>query len=94
MREVRILSGPANVDERAKGDFARFREEVERKGIAAGWRVLKGFSHDRFIISKNACFNVPSIDTVLRGMYSEINETPNRPPFESWWEKVTPIREC
>lgn len=91
VREVRILSGPDNVDERARRDFARFREELEGKGIAAEWRVLKGFAHDRMIVSENACFNVPSIDTVVRGQYSEILETPNRPPFEEWWARAIPV---
>jgi len=91
VREVRILSGPENVDERTRRDFDRFREELRQKGIVAEWRVLKSFAHDRVIISENACFNVPSIDTVLRGQYSEILETPNRPPFENWWDRATSI---
>lgn len=93
VREVRILSGPANVDERAKRDFARFREEVQRKGITAEWRVLPGFAHDRFIISKNACYNVPPVNSLLRGSYAEVLETPNRPPFDDWWAKAAPIED-
>ncbi|MFQ5902128.1 MAG: DEAD/DEAH box helicase [Candidatus Binatia bacterium] len=91
VREIRILSGPANVDDRAKKDFARFKEEMARKSIATAWRVLKEFSHDRYIVSKNSCYNVPPINSLLRGSYSEILSTPNRPPFEDWWERSTPI---
>ncbi|MGH7381118.1 MAG: DEAD/DEAH box helicase [Candidatus Methylomirabilales bacterium] len=91
VREIRILSGPAHVDERAKRDFARFKEEMARKSISAEWRVLKEFSHDRYIVSKNLCYNVPPINSLLRGSYSEILLTPNRPPFEGWWEIATPI---
>lgn len=91
VREVRILSGPANVDQRAKHDFTRFREELSNKGIAAEWRILREFSHDRFIISKNRCYNVPPINSLLRGQYSEISQTPNEPPFKQWWEKAIPI---
>ncbi|MGQ9588588.1 MAG: DEAD/DEAH box helicase [Thermoplasmata archaeon] len=91
VHDVRILSGPANVDERAKREFARFREEVQRKGINADWRVLRDFAHDRFIVSKNACFNVPPINSILRGSYGEMLQTPNRPPFENWWDRATPI---
>jgi len=91
VREVRILSGHDNVDERAKRDFVRFHDELLDKGITAEWRILKGFAHDRMIIGENACYNVPSIETILRGQYSEILETPNRPPFQEWWGKAVPI---
>ena len=92
-RQIRILSGQDNVDKRARHDFARFREELRAQGITAEWRILKDFAHDRWIMSANACYNVPSIDTVLRGQPSEILETPNRPPFEEWWEEATPIEQ-
>lgn len=91
IREIRILSGPANVDERAKKDFARFTGELANKSISADWRILKEFSHDRYIISRNSCYNVPPINSLLRGSYSEILSTPNRPPFEKWWREATPI---
>ncbi len=93
VREVRILSGPDNVDERAKRDFARFCEELGHKRVSAEWRVLKDFAHGRFIISESACFIVPSIDTIVRGQYSQILETPNRPPFDEWWKVAIPIRD-
>lgn len=90
--EVRILSGPRYVDDRARRDFLKFRAELEGKGIDAQWRVLVKFSHDRFILSGLTCFNMAPVDTILeRPKYSEILETPNRPPFEEWWEKGTPI---
>ena len=93
VREVKILSGPANVDQRAKHDFSRFREELKNKGISAEWRILREFTHDRFIISKNRCYNVPPINSLLRGQYSEISQTPNEPPFKQWWEKAMPIEK-
>jgi len=93
VREVRIISGPDNVDERAKREFARFSEEVKPKGVLAEWRVSKGFAHDRFIVTENACFIVPSIDTILRGQYSQIRETPNRPPLDDWWRGAIPINQ-
>jgi SNF2 family DNA or RNA helicase len=91
VRAVRILSGPANVDQRAKHDFTRFRIEFANKGIVAEWRILRDFSHDRFIISKDRRHNVPPINSLLRGQYSEISPTPNEPPFKQWWEKAVPI---
>jgi hypothetical protein len=94
VHQIRILSGPANADERAKRDFARFRQELHAKGIEAEWRVAAGFSHDRFILSKSECYNVPPVNSLLRGQYSEILETPNRPPFEEWWSSASPIDDA
>ena len=41
--------------------------------------------HDRWIISNNLCFNIPSPDVIARGQFSEIKSTENIPPFEYWW---------
>jgi hypothetical protein len=62
VRQIRILSGPANVNERVRKDFARFSKELADKGVSAEWRVLEDFASDRFIITKNACYNVPPIN--------------------------------
>ena len=91
IQEIRILSGPANADDRAKRDFARFRDELQRKSVQAEWRVLQGFAHDRFIISRQKCYNVPPVNSLLQGSYAEILETPHRPPFEEWWNIGTPL---
>ncbi|MGH7812964.1 MAG: DEAD/DEAH box helicase [Candidatus Binataceae bacterium] len=91
VRSVKILSGPANANERAKKDFQRFCDELVPKGILAEWRILPGFAHDRWIISKNACYNVPPINSLLKGDFAELLETPNRPPFDDWWNKAAPI---
>ncbi len=93
VRDVRILSGPARVDEKAKRDFERFRKELAPKGISAEWRVSKGFAHDRFIMGDNVCYLAASVDTILVGNYSQILQTPNRPPFDQWWSAATPLGE-
>jgi superfamily II DNA or RNA helicase len=89
VRRVRILSGPANVTERAARDFELFAKEMGSKGVTAQWRILERFGHDRYILSANACYNVPPINTILApaSNYSEILSTPNRPPFDQWWSQ-------
>ena len=91
VHQVRILSGPANVNDRATRDFKRFREEMQLRGVNAEWRVSERFAHDRFILGRGQCYNVPPINSLLQGSYSEILETPNRPPFEHWWDEATSI---
>ena len=64
--------------------------QMDNRNVGCHLRVIidskmKASIHDRWIMSMNKCYNVPSIDVVARGQYSEIKETLNRPPFEEWW---------
>jgi len=54
-------------------------------------KKLNADIHDRWIVSKNLCYNMPSTDTVARGQYSEVIETGNYPPFDKWWRKSRDI---
>lgn len=86
---INILSGPAQVGEDALKDFKRFKTEMANLGVTAEWRVVQREDqefHDRFIVTKGAAWNVPPINTLYKGDYSEITETV-RPPFERWWAK-------
>jgi hypothetical protein len=47
--------------------------------------------HDRWILSKNASFNIPSPDVVARGQYSEVKKTNNTLPFEDMWKNSLDI---
>lgn len=78
--------------------FKDLRDELKSADIRWELRVitdsvLKSSIHDRWIISKGRCFNVPSPDTIERGQFSEIKETTYRPPFEDWWSKSVDIIE-
>jgi hypothetical protein len=87
--EIRILSGPARVGPDAEKDFKRFVTEMENLGITAEWRVVEKPDqdfHDRFIVSRDRAWNVPPIDTLYKGDYSELSET-SAPPFAKWWAK-------
>jgi hypothetical protein len=52
---------------------------------------LKSSIHDRWVISKNKSFNIPSPDVVARGQYSEVKKTENIPPFDDWWNRSLDI---
>ena len=47
--------------------------------------------HDRWFISKNFKFNVPTINSLYQGQYSEINKTKSNPPFQEWWDNSLDI---
>jgi hypothetical protein len=66
------------------------KKEMDNDKVDCKMRViaendLSSNIHDRWLISKNNCFKIPSPDIVARGQYSEVKSTENRPPFELWW---------
>ena len=78
-------------DEKFVSLYKDLKEELKSDGIKCELRViidnkLKADIHDRWIISENLCYNMPSTDTVARGQYSEAKRTENIPPFDEWWE--------
>jgi hypothetical protein len=91
--DIRILSGPDQVTDKADKDWKRFRAEMASLGIAAEWRVVQKPLpfHDRFIVSRKQAWNVPPINTLYKGDYSEASRTTVRPPFEKWWSDGVPL---
>lgn len=91
--EIRILSGPAAVNEKAEKDWKRFHAEMAALGIIAEWRVMPAPLdwHDRFVLSRKEAWNVPPVNTLYKGDYSQASRTPSRPPFERWWADGTAL---
>jgi hypothetical protein len=92
---IKILSGTAQTTSKLRKDFGKFQEEMRHKGINAELRILTtGLLrdiHDRWLITQNQVFIIPSINTIGRGQYAEIVQTPSRPSFESWWKEASDI---
>lgn len=91
VKKIRILSGTKQTNKKLRDKFLRFRGEMLKNGVEVQFRVLIDKSihdvHDRWLLSKNKKFNLPSLNTIYRGQYSEIKETTNSFPFEKYWEK-------
>jgi hypothetical protein len=90
--EIRILSGPAQATDAAK-DYKRVQAEMKELGIAVEWRIVQTADrtwHDRFIVTRGKALNVPPLNTIYKGDYSEFART-DRPPFESWWNTGKPL---
>lgn len=90
IKEIKILTSLIKTDTELRNSFKEFKNDLQSNGINCELRVIsdrKLYSsiHDRWIISKDKCFNLPSVDVVKRGQYSEIKETYNIPPFNEWW---------
>jgi hypothetical protein len=57
---------------------------ITKDNVAAG-------IHDRWILSKNSNYNIPSPDIVARGQYSEVKKTENDLPFSNMWNNSIDI---
>ena len=44
-------------------------------------------------MSEKNCFNIPPIDSIFQGQYSEMKETENILPFNEWWSEGLDIVE-
>jgi hypothetical protein len=92
VKTVKILTSVDKADESLRRLFKDFRNEMKNNQTFCELRVivdskLKSSIHDRWIVSKNNSFNIPSPDVVARGQYSEVKKTDNTPPFDDWWNK-------
>lgn len=92
VKNIRILMASEKVDEKFMSLYKDLKKELISNGVKLELRgitdnKLNADIHDRWIISKNLCYNMPSTDTVARGQYSEVKRTTNFPPFNNWWKK-------
>lgn len=67
--ELRLMSGPSNLNSKTKRDFGRFSTELAAKGVACEWRVLAAEKarsmHARVISDAHQTFEVPPLSFVL-----------------------------
>jgi len=97
VKDVRLLSGEANITPAAKADFERFAKEMKKdRKIDVQWRVLdKGEAfkrHDRIILSKDQAKNVPPLNTIFMGSVGEILPSDIKPAhFDEWWKLGTDL---
>ncbi|OGS21811.1 MAG: hypothetical protein A3J83_07075 [Elusimicrobia bacterium RIFOXYA2_FULL_40_6] len=92
VKNVKILMSLEKVDDKFISMYHDLRNEFESNSVKIELRAiidnkLNACIHDRWVISKGECYNMPSTDTVARGQYCEVKRTTNFPPFLEWWEK-------
>ncbi|MFQ5754088.1 MAG: ORF6N domain-containing protein [bacterium] len=98
VKNIQILMLPEKVNEKFLSLYSDFKKEFKNYGIKCKLRLitdkkLKADIHDRWIISKNFCYNMPSTDTIARGQFSEVKRTKNFPPFNIWWRKSKDVEK-
>jgi len=94
VNEIKILGGlfSGKINERLRDDCVRLTAELKSRQIKFEMRILCDRQifdkiHDRWVLSKDSVYNIPPIDAIFRGQYSEVKETTNRPPFKEWWSQ-------
>jgi hypothetical protein len=91
--EIRIISGNADnvVTAKSYKDYKRFVEEMALKGVSVEWRVDNSRDwHDRFLVHQSGSYNVPPVNNLFQGQYSEILPSSEAPPVDEWWNRSTP----
>lgn len=91
--ELRIVSGDAaNVlTEKSFKDYQRFVTEMASKGITVEWRVDPARDwHDRFLVHGGGSYNLPPVNNLFQGQYSEVLPSSTRPPAQEWWDRSAP----
>ncbi len=68
-------------DKSTTKEYRRLKEELAHKGIELKWLVINSTkirdSHDRWILTEQAGWNLPDLGTIIAGNRSEINTSPN-----------------
>lgn len=91
-----IISGDANKTQSAVSDFVRFKNELHNKGINIEWKiitdpnVLSSF-HDRWLCDSNVAWNIPPVNSILKGQESEMLKTSNKPNINKLLKNAIPV---
>jgi hypothetical protein len=97
VKAIQLLSGPANVNDKARRQLDRFQAEMQAQGIESDWRVLSEDSardlHARVIFDEAHMWELPPLNSLLKGTVDSIR--PSHMPKDSFfraWEHAQPIR--
>ena len=95
---VKIIAAPSDLEKTTsiRKSFQKFKTEMSGRGITCELRIIidsktRSSIHDRWIITKNTTYNIPSTDVIARGQSSQIKKNVARPDFEYWWNASTDI---
>lgn len=98
---IRILSLrlPDNSTRGPMREYSNFAREMDSRGVNAEWRILGSKdirdTHDRWIITEDAAWNVPNANAILSGQNSEICESDSRSElaelFLKYWNRAQDV---
>ncbi len=87
---IKILTSNKVVNDGFKSLSKDLIRQLKENGIELEVRIMDknvyGAIHDRYIVTKNHVFNIPSPDIIKRGQFSDITEVDKILPFAEWWD--------
>lgn len=91
-----IISGDANKTQSAVSDFIRFKNELQNKGINIEWKIITDPNvlsrfHDRWLCDSNVAWNIPPVNSILKGQESEMLKTSNKPNINKLLKNAIPV---
>jgi len=95
---IKLITSPDKVTEGLKISFQKLKDELKTRNIDITFRILCDKEslnniHDRYLITSDMTFLLPSPDVVKRGQYASITGINQHFPFEKYWEKSFDIIE-
>lgn len=94
---IYLLSGPANITDKLKRAYDRFKGEMKSvRGVVTEWRILDKKAaqkiHDRFFITGGFSRNMPPLNSILKGSTGEILPSDiAASDFDKWWQEGAPL---
>lgn len=93
---IKIITSPDKATEGLKNSFQKLKDELKTRNIDITFRILCDKEslndiHDRYLITSDMTFLLPSPDVVKRGQYASITGINQHFPFEKYWEKSLDI---
>jgi len=93
--QVHIISLPLpeNSSPKALKTYRLLQQDLAIRSISLEWRFIDSLlirdDHDRWIIGSKTARNVPNVNAIFSGQYSELNSSSShvelKPLFESYW---------
>lgn len=90
------LALPDNTSAGSLRDYRNLKAELRGKDVTLAWRVIDSKqvreTHDRWIVGDNVARNVPNVNAILSGQYSEMSSSANRDDltrlFDGYWSQA------
>lgn len=91
-----IISGDQNKTQSAVNEFSRLKTELHNKGINLEWKIISDQStlssfHDRWLCDSSVAWNIPPVNSILKGQESEMLKTSNKPNIGKLQKNAIPV---
>lgn len=87
---IKIITTPDKADENLRKSYKKIKTEFKARGINIELRIFNKKSHneihDRYLITGDKTFLLPSPDVVKRGQYATITGVNHSIPFQKYWD--------